>query len=380
VRKILLLFMGLLILIPSVSASAQVQNSVISSRGLTLQIKSIFLNEIQVRGEGSTRGAALAILANGDYLLGGGANGNQIFRYQPRNEKLENIGEVYSVTLRRNDARFAITDLQPLFENEREAKVLVSYPRLGSNQNCVQLQVDLIKINLINGSLENIETWFVTDPCVPINAVQHAAGKLEQIDSTSAYLTVGDFGFTRINNRRVSGDLSTIFKINKDGAEKISTGHRNAQGILLYRDKYLLASEHGPRGGDELNIIKSDTDYGWPFVTWGAAYSAGDYVVPRRSNSHDGYQKPIMYWTPSIAPTDLIQLPLNSNWKRWSGQILMGTLREQSLVRIYLDNDLRPTAQDFINVNERIRGLEISQNGIVVATTDSGRILEIKPL
>ncbi len=372
--------MGLLILIPSVSASAQVQNSVISSRGLTLQMKSIFLNEIQVRGEGSTRGAALAILANGDYLLGGGANGNQIFRYQPRNEKLENIGEVYSDTLRRNDARFAITDLQPLSENEREAKVLVSYPRLGSNQNCVQLQVDLIKINLISGSLENIETWFVTDPCVPINAVQHASGKLERIDSASAYFTVGDFGFTRINNRRVSGDLSTIFKINKDGAEKISTGHRNAQGILLYRDKYLLASEHGPRGGDELNIIKPDTDYGWPFVTWGAAYSAGDYVVPRRSNSHDGYQKPIMYWTPSIAPTDLIQLPLNSNWKRWSGQILMGTLREQSLVRIYLDNDLRPTAQDFINVNERIRGLEISQNGIVVATTDSGRILEIKPL
>lgn len=372
--------MGLLILIPSVSASAQVQNSVISSRGLTLQMKSIFLNEFQVKAEGSTRGAALAILANGDYLLGGGARGNQIFRYQPRNEKLENIGEVYSDTLRRNDARFAITDLQPLSENEREAKVLVSYPRLGSNQNCVQLQVDLIKINLISGSLENIETWFVTDPCVPINAVQHASGKLERIDSTSAYLTVGDFGFTRINNRRVSGDLGTIFKINKDGAEKISTGHRNAQGILLFRDKYLLASEHGPRGGDELNIIKPDTDYGWPFVTWGAAYSAGDYVVPRRSNSHDGYQKPIMYWTPSVAPTDLIQLPLNSNWKRWSGQILMGTLREQSLVRIYLDNDLRPTAQDFINVNERIRGLEISQHGIVVATTDSGRILEIKPL
>jgi aldose sugar dehydrogenase len=380
VRKILLLLVGLLLIIPSVSASAQVQNSVISSRGLTLQVKTISLNQIQVRGEGSTRGASLAILANGDYLLGGGANGNRIFRYQPKTEKLENLGEVYSTALRRNDARFAITDLLPLTENDREASVLVSYPRLGSNQNCVQLQVDLVKINLISGSLENTETWFVTDPCVPINAVQHASGKLEKIDADNAYLTVGDFGFTRINSRSTSGDLSSIFKISKNSTEKISSGHRNAQGILLYRGRYLLASEHGPRGGDELNVIKPNTDYGWPFVTWGAAYSAGDYVVPRRSNSHDGYEKPIMYWTPSIAPTDLIELPLNSNWKRWSGQILMGTLREQSLVRIYLDNDLRPTAQDFINVNERIRGLEITQDGIVVATTDSGKILEIKPL
>ena len=214
---------------------------------------------------------------------------------------------------------------------------------------------------------------------MPISAVQHAAGRLARIDQASAYLTVGDFGFSEIANRKISGDLSSIFKISKNRIEKISSGHRNAQGILLFKDRYLLASEHGPRGGDEINFIKPGADYGWPLVTYGEAYSSGDYVVPRKTATHEGYEKPMMYWVPSIAPTELIQLPINSNWQRWSGQILMGTLREESLVRIYIDNEFRPIAQDFIRVNERIRDLEVTSDGVVVATTDSGKILEITP-
>jgi glucose/arabinose dehydrogenase len=378
-QKLLALVGLIILLVFGIQVNAQGQTSTINSRGLSLEVKSIDLPQTQVLGDGSTRGAALAVLASGDYLIGGGAQGNQVFLYRPAEQKLEALGTVFSSNLRLNDARFGIVDLMPMTQNKDSATVLVSYPRLGTNKNCVQLQVDLISINFSTKNLQNLETWFVTNPCVPIAAVQHASGRLARIDANSAYLTVGDFGFSRIGNRAVSGDLSSIFQISKAETQKISTGHRNAQGILLYRDKYLLASEHGPRGGDELNLIKPGLDYGWPFVTWGGPYSAGDYVIPSKTNSHDNYEKPMMYWVPSIAPTELIELPLNSNWKRWSGQILMGTLREQSLVRIYLDNDLRPIAQDYINVNERIRDLDITPSGVVVATTDSGKLLEIKP-
>ncbi len=378
-RKFIALAIFIAALVVATQVNAQVQTSTINSRGLSLEVKSINLSQTQVLGDGSTRGAALAVLQNGDYLIGGGPQGNQIFTYQPVAQKLEAIGTVFSSNLRLNDARFGIVDLMPMTQNKDSATVLVSYPRLGSNRNCVQLQVDLVSLDFNSKTLQNIETWFVSNPCVPIAAIQHASGRLARIDSNSAYLTVGDFGFSRINNREVSGDLSSIFKISKDNTEKISSGHRNAQGILLYRDKYLLASEHGPRGGDELNLIKPGLDYGWPFVTWGDPYSAGDYVIPGKTNSHDGFEKPMMYWVPSIAPTELIELPLNSDWKRWSGQILMGTLREQSLVRIYIDNDLRPIAQDFIKVNERIRDLDITSSGVVIATTDSGKLLEIRP-
>ncbi len=361
-------------------SSAQEENYTIKSIGLDLSITSTNLIQTQVVGESSVRGAALAILENGDYLIGGGREGNTIFLYQKSNKKLTSLGTVFSKSLRPNDARFAITDLLPLSTNSNLALVLVSYPRLGENKNCVQLQVDLVAVDLNSKSVKTQETWFTSEPCVPISAVQHAAGRLERIDQASAYLTVGDFGFSEIANRKISGDLSSIFKISKNRIEKISSGHRNAQGILLFKDRYLLASEHGPRGGDEINFIKPGADYGWPLVTYGEAYSSGDYVVPRKTATHEGYEKPMMYWVPSIAPTELIQLPINSNWQRWSGQILMGTLREESLVRIYIDNEFRPIAQDFIRVNERIRDLEVSSDGVVVATTDSGKILEITPV
>lgn len=360
------------------SALASPANYQIASRGLTLNIKTIELEQAQVKAGTSTRGASLAVLQNGNYLLGGGRNGNQIFLFDTKTQTLRSLGTTYSQPAT-NDARFAITDIEPLVERGTKVRALVSYPKFDNSSNCVRVQVDLVEIDLSRSALNNQATWFVSDPCVPVSAVQHASGKLQKIDNNSAYLTVGDLGFSRVNNRNARGDLTSIFKISEMNKEKISTGHRNAQGILLYRDKYLLVSEHGPRGGDELNLIKPDTDYGWPFVTYGTQYSAGDYVIPRRINSHEGYEKPMMYWVPSIAPTDLVELPLNSDWKRWSGQILMGTLREESLVRIYLDNNLRPTAQDFIKLNERIRGLEISDGGLLVATTDSGKLLEISP-
>lgn len=354
------------------------ENYQINSRGLTLNVQSSNLISAQVKSGNSTRGAALAILQNGDYLLGGGNSGNQLFIYETEVKQLTNLGAVFSQRAT-DDARFAITDIEPLVERASEIKALVSYPRLEDAANCVIVQVDLVKIDLGERRIETEGTWFTSDPCVPISAVQHASGKMQKIDETSAYLTVGDLGFRRVTDRRARGDLTSVFRISQNQTEKISLGHRNAQGIVLYRNKYLLTSEHGPRGGDELNLIKANTDYGWPFVTFGTEYSAGDYVIPDKINTHEGYEKPMMYWVPSIAPTDLVELPLNSNWKRWSGQLLMGTLREQSLVRIYLDNDLRPTAQDFIKINERIRGLEVSNAGLVVATTDSGKLLEISP-
>jgi Glucose/sorbosone dehydrogenases len=91
-----------------------------------------------------------------------------------------------------------------------------------------------------------------------------------------------------------------------------------------------LISEHGPRGGDEINLIQPNKDYGWPFVTYGTAYTSADYVKPTMSGTHVGYQKPIKYWVPAIAPTELVQLP--GNWGKYSRQLVMGTLKEESLV------------------------------------------------
>jgi glucose/arabinose dehydrogenase len=173
---------------------------------------------------------------------------------------------------------------------------------------------------------------------------------------------------------KARGDLGSLFKVSKSKVEKISFGHRNQQGIALIGND-LYASEHGPRGGDELNLISKGKDYGWPAVTYGEPYSAGDYVKPKLTGSHDGYVKPLKYWVPSVAPTELVVLPAGSTWGKWSSQLVMGTLREEALIFIELKDRSTVGQVLKIGVNERIRDLDVSESGQIVATTDSGKIL-----
>lgn len=141
----------------------------------------------------------------------------------------------------------------------------------------------------------------------------------------------------------------------------------------------LYTAEHGPRGGDELNLIEAGADYGWPIVTYGEPYGAGDYVKPTNPGSHEGYKKPLHYWVPSVAPTELIQLPANSLWGSWSSAIVMGTLKEEALIFIQMKTFNTVGEIKSVDVGQRVRDLEISANGSMIATTDSGKVLVIKP-
>ena len=133
-------------------------------------------------------------------------------------------------------------------------------------------------------------------------------------------------------------------------------------------------------------MIKRGRDYGWPFVTYGQAYSPGDYIRPTSPGTHKGFEEPIYQWTPSVAPTELLLLPTGERWKNYSGWIAMGTLAEQSLIFIEILN-LKNKSSDEVDikigkvlnafVGERIRDMDLTVNGELVATTDSGKLLFI---
>ena len=253
------------------------------------------------------RGAGLAVLSNDELLLGGGKTGGEIFLYNLSSKKLTKLASLISANRRVNDSRFAINDIAVLSQSQSAANLLISYPRLGLQRDCVEVVVENVNYDRINQKIKRVKTWLVTKPCVPISAVQHTSGRFAVIDSKSAYVTIGDLGYTQISNRKKRGDLGSIFKVSSTSVSKFSQGHRNAQGILLYNGKDLLAAEHGPRGGDELNLIKAGSDYGWPFVTYGQPYGSGDYVRPTKTGTHAGFVEPLKYWVPSIAPTELVQ-------------------------------------------------------------------------
>jgi glucose/arabinose dehydrogenase len=325
---------------------------------------------------GNMRGAGLAVLSNDELLLGGGKTGGEIFLYNLSSKKLTKLASLISANRRVNDSRFAINDIAVLSQSQSAANLLISYPRLGLQRDCVEVVVENVNYDRINQKIKRVKTWLVTKPCVPISAVQHTSGRFAVIDSKSAYVTIGDLGYTQISNRKKRGDLGSIFKVGSTSVSKFSQGHRNAQGILLYNGKDLLAAEHGPRGGDELNLIKAGSDYGWPFVTYGQPYGPGDYVRPTKTGTHAGFVEPLKYWVPSIAPTELVQLP-KSGWGDWSNQLVLGTLREQVLVFIAIDERFAVTNTVNVDIGERIRDLEVLSTGELVATTDSGKLLVI---
>ena len=341
-----------------------------------LTITEVDTPQVKVLAPNGERGAALAVMADGRLLLGGGGNGSSLFIYDPVKKSTTLAGRAIKATERLNDSRFAITDIGILAESATRADLLISFPTYNRAKDCVSVHLYRYTLNLASKiSLTRGKLWFKSNPCVPVSAVQHAAGRLAVIDKKSAYLTIGDLGYSEIDNVNRRGDLGSVFRVSATTREKISTGHRNQQGILLI-GKDLYTSEHGPRGGDELNIIEKGVDYGWPAVTYGEPYSSGDYVRPKETGSHDGYRKPLTYWVPSVAPTELVQLS-GSQWGSWAGQIVMGTLREESLIFIELLDPKKVGKLTTHPVNERIRDLEIGAQGEMIATTDSGKLLFI---
>ena len=346
---------------------------------IKLSIQSIDTPTAQVQGSNGERGAAIARLADGRLLLGGGSTGFTLFLYDLTNQQQITIGRAAAASERINDSRFAITDISVLTQTAETAQLLISYPRFNSEGRCVTVVVYSYRANFgAQPSLKRGKMWFQSKPCVAISAVQHAAGRMELIDAKSAYLTIGDLGYPEIGDKTKRGTLGTVMKISAKKVTQISSGHRNAQGILLI-GKDLYTSEHGPRGGDELNLIQQGIDYGWPTVTYGERYSPGDYVSPTNPESHNGFRKPLTYWVPSVAPTELIQLPAASAWGQWSSSIVMGTLREESLIFIQMKNKRVVGQMQTVNVDERIRDMEITKDGSIIATTDSGKLLIINP-
>ncbi len=356
-----------LALLPSAKATTAEKNSI------DLDTKSWSIQNSVTQG-GNTRGPALALLSDDTVILGGGRSGGEVFIWKPTSKNLIRTGSFIPSTRRMIDSRFAINDIAVLSESASSARLLISYPRLNASRSCVEIAVDELALDRNRDKARFIAQWFVSKPCVPVSAVQHTAGRFEVIDKNSVYLTVGDLGFTRIGDRKKRGDLGSVFKLTARTAEKISQGHRNPQGIVLYNNDTLMVSEHGPRGGDELNIVKKGNDYGWPFVTYGQPYGAGDYVKPTKTGTHEGFVKPITYWVPSIAPTELVQLP-NQGWGDWNSALVLGTLREQVLVFIALNQKLEVTSTQQIDVGQRVRDLDVLSDGSLIMSTDAGNLI-----
>ena len=162
-------------------------------------------------------------------------------------------------------------------------------------------------------------------------------------------------------------------------AEIWSYGHRNPQGLTYdIKNQRLWEIEHGPRGGDELNLIVAGKNYGWPVISYGKEYWGP--VAVGEATHKKGMQQPIKTYIPSIAPGSLLHYTSDA-FPQWQGNLFAGALKLRHINRIVLDNNGVAIKEERLleNMHERIRALAQSPEGWIVFSTDSGSLYRIKP-
>lgn len=210
---------------------------------------------------------------------------------------------------------------------------------------------------------------------------QGAGGRLT-VDGGSVYLTVGDYAQDGVQIQMqppfpaqiTTSDFGSIFKLNIQTGERetISYGHRNPQGLMMSANGELISTEHGPRGGDELNIIKSGRNYGWPEVTLGTHYPSYSWPSNKKQGRHDGFEAPIYSWVLSIGVSNLIEVREFND--RWDGDLLVSSLKAASLYRLRREGE-KVIYSEPIWIGQRIRDLAQLPNGTIVIWTDQTQLL-----
>jgi glucose/arabinose dehydrogenase len=223
---------------------------------------------------------------------------------------------------------------------------------------------------------------------------RHFGGRVVFDGKGHVFLTLGDRG-DRPRAQRLDDHAGSIIRLNEDGSvpadnpfvarpgarpEIFSYGNRNVQGAAMNpRTGELWAHEHGPQGGDEVNVIRAGTNYGWPVITYGVNYVIGTAIG--EGTHKEGMAQPLHYWDPSIAPSGMAFYDAG-RFPRWRGNLLVGALKHRSLVRLELDGE-RVVHEERLLEDElgRIRDVRVGPDGFVYLITDAadGVIARLEP-
>jgi glucose/arabinose dehydrogenase len=243
-------------------------------------------------------------------------------------------------------------------------------------------------------NLEQVRIIFRAMPTY--NNGLHFGSRLAFGPDNMLYITLGD-RFDRPNRPKVQqldNHLGKIIRINPDGSvpadnpfakqsgampEIWTLGHRNIQSAAFDENGRLWAVEHGPQGGDELNLIEKGKNYGWAVVSYGEEYSGEP--LPGAVTTREGYEQPVYYWDPVIAPSGA-QFYTGNAFPAWRGSLFVGALREQRLVRLVI-KDNRVTGEEHLLTDrgQRIRDVRQGPDGALYVITDqtNGELWKITP-
>ena len=251
---------------------------------------------------------------------------------------------------------------------------------------------EVARAKLVGNELRDVEILFAALP--KSGGGRHFGSRLLFDPEGFLYITLGDRG-KRPQAQALTTHPGSIIRLKEDGTvpddnpflknnlarpEIYTYGNRNVQGIALQPGtNRVWTHEHGPQGGDEVNIIEAGTNYGWPIITYGKNYGMGTDIG--EGTHKEGMAQPVHQWTPSIAPSGMT-FYVGDKFPNWHGDLFVGSLKFELLVRLEVDGD-KIVAEERLLQGQfgRIRDVRIGPDGLLYLLTDEfdGQLLRLQP-
>ena len=252
--------------------------------------------------------------------------------------------------------------------------------------DCVEFRISSTALHLDSETAMTFSPWqtvFIADPCITFpnlnpNVSIASGGRLLMDGAEHLLVVIGAHRQETILTDEPDAHLGKLVRIHvtTGTAEILASGLRNPQGFARDADGTLWETEHGPQGGDELNILRPNLNYGWPYVTHGIQYGNEIWPYNKVQGRHDGFEKPVFSWVPAIAPSNLI-ISDSQLFPLWKNDLLIASLGAQSLFRVRV-HEKRVVYVEQIQIGTRIRDITQMPDGRIALLSDAAEIRFLK--
>ncbi len=316
-----------------------------------------------------------------DSMLVTEKTGSLIHFEKGKKTMIEGVPEVYN----RGQGGLLDIELHPDYENN--GWIYMTYSSKEGKEKGGNTA--LIRTQLKDNSLVNSELLYKATPNTTKG--QHFGSRIAFDNEGYLYFSVGDRGNRDVNPQDINKDCGKVYRLLDDGSIPkdnpfvgkkgaktaiFSYGHRNPQGLVKHpKTGVIWNHEHGPRGGDELNIVKKGANYGWPVITYGINYS-GTSITDK--TAMEGMEQPVHYWVPSIAPSGM-SFVTSDNYGDYKDNLLVGSLVFQYLERLVLEGGKVVKREKLLPGLGRVRDVKEGPDGLIYVAVEGKGIYKLVP-
>src|SRR6056297_653689 len=307
------------------------------------------------------------------YLFSDGSEEGQI---------IEGVPDVFA----RSQGGLLDVVVHPQYEENGWIYITYSSTEGGGGANTALMRA---RLNDDRNGLTDHEVLYKAEPNT--NRGHHFGSRIVFDNEGYVYFAIGDRGNRDVNPQDITRDAGKIYRlhddgripednpfVDKSGAKKAiySYGHRNPQGLVLHsKTGVLWEHEHGPRGGDEINIIQKGKNYGWPVITYGINYSGTEITD---ETSRPGMEQPLYQWTPSIAPSGMAFVT-SDKYPKWEDNLLVGSLAFQYLERLEIKDNQVVYREKLLDGMGRVRNVRQAPDGFIYISIEGKGIYRLVP-